>query len=74
VRATRATTLETACGSGSLACALHLLGGTGRVIFLQPGGDTLTVDLHPSPDGGTLAWISGQVGCVAWGTAFVDCP
>jgi hypothetical protein len=73
VRATQETTLETACGSGSLACALHLLGGGGQVVLLQPGGDTLAVDLRPVP-GGVLAWISGRVSCVACGTTFVDCP
>lgn len=70
VRATNAAQQETACGSGSLACAVHLLRGAGRIEILQPGGDALEVIIQEQA-GSFQAWISGRVECVAKGAAFV---
>lgn len=73
VRATNDSQLETACGSGSLACAVHVLHGQGTLAMRQPGGDTLSVSLCPAAHGqvGLYAWISGSAQCVARGEAFV---
>jgi hypothetical protein len=75
VRATDTAQQETACGSGSLACALHLLQGKGqnggRVNIRQPGGEALDIIVREQAKSIRI-WISGRVACVARGEAFVD--
>ncbi len=77
VRDTDETQLETACGSGTLACALFLTDrhpdfGLARTLRLQQyGGAMLEVSLDRA--GSQLkAWINGTVDCIARGELFVD--
>lgn len=87
VRGTGHSVLETACGSGTLACALYLAdrhpdyGHTDTIHIQQYGEEVLDVTLYRSrsftgvPPGGARqslwAWISGTVDCVARGECFV---
>jgi hypothetical protein len=78
VRATDTAQRESACGSGSLACAVYLLRNRarsgvqdgGRVSIRQPGGETLDIAVC-GQDKDIQVWISGRVTCVARGEAFV---
>ena len=77
VNATEMAHLETACGSGTLACALYLsaiqkdIEHSAPIRIRQYGGEILEVRLNATED--TLeAWISGNVDCVARGELFID--
>lgn len=69
VRATRTLCRESACGSGTLACALFLArrDGRRRADILQPSGSCLTVHQEEAPDGGILFRVEGPVNFVAEG-------
>ena len=81
VRATQSLCTESACGSGTLACALALRArcGDSRFAIRQPGGDVLTVSFEPETDtppqiGKTrLVWVDGPVRFVAEGRLFLAC-
>lgn len=81
VRATQSLCTESACGSGTLACALALRArrGDSRFAIRQPGGDVLTVSFEPGPDTSPQAgetrqvWVDGPVRFVAEGTLFLTC-
>jgi diaminopimelate epimerase len=72
VKKTRSLCRESACGSGSLACALALRrpGGQSVLSIRQPGGGRLDVRFAVSPDGQALAWVDGPVHIAAHG--FLD--
>jgi diaminopimelate epimerase len=69
VKKTRSLCRESACGSGSLACALALRRDGGPSVFSirQPGGECLDVRFAGDPDGWPLAWVNGPVRMVARG-------
>ena len=77
VKATEMAHLETACGSGTLACALYLsamhedIGDSAPIRIQQYGGEILEVSLNRSEDA-LEAWISGNVDCVARGELFIN--
>ncbi|MCH5277156.1 MAG: hypothetical protein J1E80_04890 [Desulfovibrionaceae bacterium] len=79
VRATKTLCAESACGSGTLACALALRARSGdsRLAIRQPSGDILTVsfesDSAKSARGGQIQhiWVGGPVRFVAEGTLFL---
>lgn len=80
VRATKTLCTESACGSGTLACALALRARSGdsRLAIRQPSGDILSVcfdaDSAKSPHGGPIQriWVDGPVRFVAEGTLFLN--
>lgn len=82
VRATQSLCTESACGSGTLACALALRAQSGdsRFAIRQPSGDILTVsfeaDSARSAHGGSIQhiWVDGPVRFVAEGTLFLNDP
>ena len=81
VRATHTLCRESACGSGTLACALAVRArGGGRHFELrQPSGDVLTVSFEPglacgaSSTPATRVWVEGPVRFVAEGRLFLAC-
>lgn len=75
VRATQSLCRESACGSGTLACALAMRDRSGgdRFTIRQPGGDALTVTFEPSPGRSVRAWVDGPVRFVAEGRLDVSC-
>ena len=70
VRETHTLCRESACGSGTLACALALRERTGQTAFLirQPSGDSLSVDFVSGQNGEPLAWVGGPVSLTAEGS------
>ncbi len=77
VRDADTTFLESACGSGALALALHLARlDQGRAFRLgQPSGSVLRVRLYEeNAAGGTAAWagVDGPVALVARGRAWLE--
>jgi len=70
VKATGEAQRETACGSGSMACALHLLQGAGRIRIRQQGGNVQEVILREDAEGFQI-WVNGRVECIARGECFV---
>ena len=60
VRDTRSLCLESACGSGTLACALacHAHSGERQFSILQPSGTALSVRMEKA-DGGWDIWVGG---------------
>ncbi|WP_461209823.1 hypothetical protein [Desulfocurvus sp. DL9XJH121] len=76
VRDTDSTYLETACGSGTMALALHLALASGGPVdesVLQPSGGRIRASVCFDPASGRFsgAWIGGPVRVVAQGRAFV---
>ena len=79
VKATDSLCLETACGSASLALALHACVSAGayetqprsQYAVLQPSGQTLTVIIEKQTASLCHAWVTGPVHIVALGTAFM---
>lgn len=79
VKATDSLCLETACGSASLALALHACVSAGayetqprsQYAVLQPSGQTLTVIIEKQTASLCHAWVTGPVHIVALGTAFI---
>lgn len=70
VAATGSAVLESACGSASLALALHQLQNrahNGELPVLQPSGHTLFVRIDAQ-----TAWIRGSVAITAHGQAYVS--
>jgi diaminopimelate epimerase len=69
VRAIKSLCRESACGSGTLACALMLRHRDGQSVFSirQPGGDCLDVRFAEDAGGQLLAWVGGPVRMVAHG-------
>ena len=75
VRETGSSTVETACGSGSLALALLLAKNGGNTFTIyQPSGHSITVRFESLfPSGNTiLAWVNGIVLLRAQGLAHLD--
>lgn len=80
VRATKTLCTESACGSGTLACALALRARSGgsRFAIRQPSGDILTVSFEADPakfaQGEQIQhiWVDGPVRFVAEGTLFLS--
>lgn len=79
VKATDSLCLETACGSASLALALHASVSSktyetqprSPYAVLQPSGQTLTVIIEKQTASHCHAWVTGPVHIVALGTAFI---
>lgn len=68
VRDTATLCRESACGSGTLACALNLHHAFGltRCAIRQPSGCTLTVRMEQGPEGWDV-WVGGPVRMTAHG-------
>lgn len=79
VRATKTLCAESACGSGTLACALAIRARSGgnSLAIRQPSGDILTVCFEANsaqpPYGSPIQriWVDGPVRFVAEGTLFL---
>lgn len=79
VKATDSLCLETACGSASLALALHTCISSGLYheqpradyAIVQPSGETLTVVIAKQTNDLCHAWVTGPAHIVALGTAFI---
>lgn len=68
VRDTNSLCSESACGSGTLACALamHAKGGALRYLVRQPSGCRLSVRMQKNDDGWDI-WVGGPVRMTACG-------
>ena len=68
VRDTASLCKESACGSGTLACALalHAESGLTRCAIRQPSGCTLSVRVEKTPEGWDV-WVGGPVRMTACG-------
>ena len=68
VRDTKSLCSESACGSGTLACALamHAKGGAERYLVRQPSGCSLSVSMQQNDDGWDI-WVGGPVRMTACG-------
>ncbi len=68
VRDTNSLCSESACGSGTLACALamHAKSGAERYLVRQPSGCSLSVSMQKN-DGGWDIWVGGPVRMTACG-------
>lgn len=68
VRDTNSLCWETACGSGTMACAIasHALTGTREFSIVQPSGCALSVRLERTPSGWDV-WVGGPVRVTAEG-------
>lgn len=73
VRDTQSLCLESACGSGTLACALWLADQTKETKFAirQPSGDTLNVEIGKSEHGFDVR-VGGPVRLVAQGEVMIE--
>ena len=75
VRQTESLCLETACGSGSLACALllcHREGDWKRTQAIrQPSGCCLEIAVEKGADG-WIVWVDGAVSVVAEGRLYLE--
>ncbi len=68
VRDTNSLCSESACGSGTLACALamHARSGAERYLVRQPSGCSLSVSMQKKDDGWDV-WVGGPVRMTACG-------
>lgn len=75
VRATQSLCRESACGTGTLACALALRAQRGGDHFMvrQPSGEALTVCFEPGPASSTRVWVDGPARFVAEGGLSLTC-